>query len=74
MVKIGSQHRVPLRPVRRSLAEGFQGDWVSSWGGTPRQIQRLSDSAKPAFDSRWWFSHILAMGAGATVMLLVLTR
>lgn len=72
--RIGALHRLPLRPVRRSLTEGLQSDWTTAWSGTPRQLQRLASTARRPFDSRWWFSHVLAFGAGATVMLLMLTR
>ncbi len=69
---IGSQHSLPLRRVRRSLNEGYQGRW-ESWTGTPRQLVDLAARARDP-ESRWWFTHLLAFGAGAALMIGWLTR
>lgn len=72
MVKIGSQHRLPLLPVRRSTSTGYCGR-MSNWTGTPRQLVDLAERTRDP-ESSWWFRYLMAFGAGATVMLLVLTR
>ncbi len=69
-VQIGRCYSLPIRPVRRSLNEGFQGDWAS-WSGTPRQIDGLQ--TKDASRVAWWFSHGIAACIGATIVLWALT-
>lgn len=68
--RIGALHRLPLRPIRRSLNEGLQSDWAS-WSGTPRQIDGLQ--TKDASRVAWWFSHGIAACIGATIVLWALT-
>ena len=70
--RIGALHRLPLRPIRRSLNEGLQSDWAS-WSGTPRQMADLAGWVRRDPEARWWFRYTLAFGAGAIAALVVLT-
>lgn len=70
-VQIGRCYSLPIRPVRRSLNEGFQGDWTC-WGGTRRQLLDLAERTREP-ESAWWFRYTIAAGIGAVAMLLALT-
>ena len=71
-ITIGRQHRAPLLPVRRSLNTGYVGR-MSNWSGTPRQVTELRERTDRDPESRWWFSHVIAAGAGAAVVLLLMS-
>lgn len=70
-ITIGRQHRAPLLPVRRSLNTGYVGR-MSNWSGTPRQILDLRE--RPDRRPVWWFSHTIAAGIGAVLVLAWVTR
>lgn len=73
MVKIGSQHRLPLLPVRRSTGMGYVGR-LSNWSGTPRCLEELQGWVRVEPERKWWFSHIVAAGIGAMVAIAWMTR
>lgn len=72
-VQIGRCYSLPIRPVRRSFNEGFQGDWTA-WSGTKRQLLTLAEADRRDAETRWGFRYVFMFAAGFVLALLVVAR